>query len=257
MSKADLSVALAVFNEEERIKRCLDSVHGWVKEIVIVDGGSTDKTIDFALQYEAKIIQRDNPLNFHINKQKAIDACTGTWILQLDADEVITKELKQEILHVIKEQSTNGFWIPRKNYFLGRFLEKGGQYPDYTLRLYRNGKGKLPCKSVHEQAIVEGKTARLTCPILHYPYPNFSHYLEHFNRYTTFHAAELEKENIPISIVSLCKYFFILPILWFLKTYIRHKGFVDGFAGFVFSVFSALRFPVSFIKYYETKRLHE
>src|SRR3990170_4130443 len=160
----DISVAIATYNEEENISICLASVVDWVKEIVLVDGSSTDKTVEIAKKYKANIIIVKNLPNFHFNKQKAIDNCKHKWILQLDADEVVSEELRQEIININEEEEINGYWMPRKNYFLGRFLSKGGQYPDYTLRLYRRGKGRLPCKSVHEQAQVEGKTAYLQNP---------------------------------------------------------------------------------------------
>jgi len=248
-----ISVAIATYNEEKNIGKCLSSVADWSDEIVLVDGTSTDKTVEIAKKYKAKIIVTDNPPIFHINKQKAIDACSSDWILQLDADEVVTEELKNEILRVINHQPINGYWIPRKNFFLGKFLMKGGQYPDYTLRLYRRGKGRLPCRSVHEQAEVEGKTEYLKTPILHYPYADFSEYLEHFNRYTDIFAREYREKKLSINPVSFITYIFIKPGYWFLLSYFRHKGFMDGFPGFVFSLFSSLRFPVSYIKYLQNK----
>ncbi|OGG31398.1 hypothetical protein A3I51_03590 [Candidatus Gottesmanbacteria bacterium RIFCSPLOWO2_02_FULL_38_8] len=251
-----ISLAIATYNEQDNIARCLNSVQGLVSEIVAVDGSSGDKTVDILKSFKAKVTVASNPLNFHINKNKAIDRCSGDWILQLDADEVVTPELKREILHIIDQRPTtndqrpiNGFWLPRKNFFLGKFLKKGGQYPDYTLRLYRKGKGRLPAKSVHEQAEVLGKTANLKNPLLHYAYPDFSHYLEHFRLYTSFFAKELKEQNLPINIVTMVDYLLIKPCFWFAKTFIRHKGFYDGLPGFIFSFFSALRFPVAFIKY--------
>lgn len=254
-----LSVAIATYNEEDSIGRCLKSLQEWIDEIVIVDGASQDKTVEVAKQFGAKVTVSDNPPMFHINKQKAIDRATGDWILQLDADEVVSDELQKEILDVVKDTSknypaVNGYWIPRKNFFLGRFLTKGGQYPDYTLRLYKKGKGKLPCKSVHEQAVVEGETKYLNKPLLHFPYPDFSHYLEHFNRYTTIAAKELKDKSLAINAWSFLMYMLVKPKMWFLLTYFRHKGFQDGMAGFVFSLFSSLRFPVTYIKYWEMNK---
>jgi len=130
---------------------------------------------------------------------------------------------------------------------------KGGQYPDYMLRFYRNGKGKLPQKDIHEQAIVEGKVGYLKSPLLHYPYVNFSHYLRKWNRYNKLLAvqikAEQEKKNLPAKLYYALMYLVVKPTYWFLLTFIRHKGFMDGWQGFVFSLFSALRFPVSYLKH--------
>ena len=255
-----LSVAVATFNEEDTIDRCLASVKNIADEIVVVDGSSTDRTVSLSKKRDARVIITENPFNFHINKQKAIDASRGDWILQLDADEVVTSNLKDEIQTAISSMSNrevNGYWIPRKNYFLGRWLSKGGQYPDYTMRLYRRGKGRLPCKSVHEQAVVLGKAEYLVNPLEHYPYPDFSHYIEHFNRYTSILAAELKEKGTGISLSNVFNYMIIKPLLWFLSTYFRHRGYFDGFAGFVFSLYSALRFPSSFVKFWEAMKRNE
>jgi len=249
-----LSVALATFNEESNIASCLESVKDLASEIVVVDGSSKDKTVEIAKKYGAKVKVTDNPPIFHINKQKALNMATGDWILQLDADEHVSGELADEIKKVVDGGSEyNGYWIPRKNYFLGRFLTKGGQYPDYTIRLYKKGKGRLPQKDVHEQAEVEGKVGYLKNPLLHYPYKNFSFYIEKWNRYNILIATQIKKDmerkNKFERFIFGIGYLIIKPTHWFLTTYIRHKGFVDLWQGFVFSLFSALRFPVAYIKY--------
>lgn len=242
--KNRISIVLAVYNEENNLGNCLDSVKDLAWEIVVVDGGSKDKTVEIAKQFNARVIQTNNPPNFHINKNKAIDGASGDWILQLDADEVVTKELIEEIKKVIsKKTDINGFWIPRKNFFLGRFLTKGGQYPDYTLRLYRRGLGRLPGEDVHEQAEVLGETGYLKNDLLHLRDKTFTIYIERFNRYTDLLSTQINKP-------SLLDYMFVKPSFWFLKAYLLHKGFVDGFPGFVFAIFSALRFPVAYMKYW-------
>lgn len=244
-----ISVVLAVFNEGKNLKSCLDSVKDLAWEIVIVDGGSKDKTIDIAKEFNARIIQTDNLPNFHINKNKAIDAAKGDWILQLDADEAVTRELAREIKQVTSKTSEiNGYWIPRRNFFMGRFLKKGGQYPDYTLRLYRRRLGRLPAEDVHEQAKVSGKVGYLKHNLLHLRDKNLSNYIERFNRYTDLMATRLKKANVRINLFSFVNYILIKPIFWFLKVYFRHRGYIDGFPGFVFALFSSLRFPVSYIK---------
>lgn len=250
-----ISVVLAVFNEEKNLENCLRSVSDFAWEIIVADGGSTDKTLDTAGKFNARIIHADNPSVFHINKNKAIDAARGDWILQLDADEIVTKKLADEIKRVISSKSDiNGYWIPRRNFFLGRFLTKGGQYPDYTLRLYRRGKGRLPAKDVHEQAEVSGKTGYLKNDLFHLRDKVFSEYLKRFGRYTDLLASQLKDKGIKINVISFLNYEFIKPLYWFLKVFIRHKGFADGFPGFVFAFFSSLRFPVS---YYKLWRLYE
>ena len=239
--KNRISIVLAVYNEENNLRNCLDSVKDLAWEIVVVDGGSKDKTVEIAREFNARIIQTNNPPNFHINKNKAIDGAKGDWILQLDADEILTPQLIEEIKKAVN-LSMDGFWIPRKNFFLGRYLTKGGQYPDYTLRLYRRGKGKLPAKDVHEQAEVIGKVDYLKNDLLHLRDKNFSEYMMRFNRYTTLLASQIKNPGVD--------YLFIKPIFWFVKAYIRYRGYVDGFPGFIFALFSALRFPIVYIKYW-------
>lgn len=251
-----LSVVLATFNEEKNLSGCLESVKDLADEIIVVDGTSSDKTVEIAKRYNAKIKITTNKQNFHINKQMAIDIAACDWILQMDADEHVSKELKKEIKEEIEKNHNsdiNGYWMPRKNWFLGRFLLKGGQYPDYTIRLYKRGKGKLPQKDIHEQAQVEGKVGYLKNALLHYPYANFSVYLTKWNRYNNFIANQIKddmkKNNFFQRVYEGINYLIFKPVYWFLLTFFRHKGFYDGWQGFVFSLFSALRFPVSYIKF--------
>jgi glycosyltransferase involved in cell wall biosynthesis len=257
MNKIKLSVVLATYNEERNIARCLEAVKSLADEIIIVDGKSTDNTVKIAKRYKAKIILVDNnPTHFHAQKKLAIDSATGVWILQLDADEVITPELSREIVSKIQDltSSINGFWIPRKNYFLGRFLEKGGQYPDYTMRLYRNGKGNLQARDVHEQASVEGEVGYLKNPMLHYGTPDFENYLVRNNKYTSLMAEKFTENHIPINIFSAFNHLITLPLKEFMWIYFRHRGYVDGFPGFVFAFFSGLRFAIAYIKYWQVTK---
>lgn len=280
-----LSVALAVFNEEQNLGRCLESVKDISDEIVVVDGSSTDKTVEIAKSFGAKVIETNNPPMFHINKQKAIDATTGEWILQLDADEVVSKKLANEISELIKKDDKEideyeekipkikmfrrhqnlldqrdgkigddakgyaAFFIPRANYFLGRYLMHGGVYPDGVIRLIKKGEAYLPCKDVHEQFKVNGKVGWLQNNLLHYDSPTFEKYIKRNNRYTTFMATQYKDEKLPKSPLAFVQYVFLKPLHWFLLTFIRHKGFLDLWQGFVFSFFSSLRFAISYIKY--------
>lgn len=253
-----LSLCIAVYNEEKNLHYPLDSTYDFVDEVVIVDGGSTDKTIEIAKSYGKKIriINSDNPVMFHKNKQKAIEVAKGEWILQLDADEEITTELKSEIIKIISPNKSNGsnesnksylaYWIPRKNWFLTGFLMKGGQYPDYTIRLYKNGVARFPCKDVHENVeINKGEVGFLKNPLLHYADPDFSRYLMRWDRYTTAEVERMPKETK----LNFFNYFVWKPKITFFMMYFRHKGFMDGFPGFVFALFSSLRFMVIYIKW--------
>lgn len=249
-----LSLCLAVYNEKDFIRYALDSAYDIADEVIIVDGGSDDGTIEIAESYgkKVKIYHEDNPQMFHINKQKAIEKAKGDWILQLDADEALSPELKKEIMSIVEgnESAVNGYWMPRKNYFLGRFLTKGGIYPDYTIRFYKRGTAHFPCKSVHENVEVKGEVGYLKQDLLHYADPTFSRYLKRWDRYTTMDAALMMKRKEQAGAFS---YFIVKPIVCFVSMYGRHKGFMDGFPGFVFALFSSLRFWVIYIKVWSGK----
>lgn len=247
-----LSVVLATFNEAEYLPACLSSVQGLADEIIVVDGNSKDKTRAIAKAAGAKVFQVKNQAIFHINKQIAVTKAKGRWILQLDADERVSQELKQEILTIIHQPPQfNGYYLPRKNFFLTKFLTKGGQYPDYIIRLFQKGKGKFPCQSVHEQIKINGKVGYLTNPLIHYADQYFSRYLLRFNRYTSLDAHKLVREKKTPGLLMGLNYFMVKPIAWFFSAFFRHKGFIDGLPGFIFALMSSLRFPVIYIKFWE------
>ncbi len=251
-----LTLCIATFNEEANLHHPLDSCIDWVDEAVIVDGGSQDKTIAVARSYgkKVRVIETDNPIIFHVNKQKAIEAAKGEWILQLDADEAISPDLKKEILDTIGSSSaSDGYWIPRRNFFLTRFLTKGGVYPDSTIRLYRNGAARFPCKTVHENVDINGSVGHLKHDILHYADPDFERYLMRWNRYTTLDAELLVKEGKKLCFPC---YFFGKPVGTFVSMFVLHKGFMDGFAGFVFALFSSIRYWVIYVKVRQLQRSH-
>jgi len=248
-----ISVAIATYNEEENIAKCLKAVKDWVDEIVVVDGSSTDKTREIAKKLGAKVIKTTNKPIFHINKNIAINACHGDWILQLDADEIVPPQLRDEILSVVKQESKINkpiaYWLKRKNYFLGRYLKKGGQYPDPVIRFFRKGKAILPAKDVHEQMTVNGEVGWLQNDLIHWATPKFSRYLLRERRYSTLKAKELLDERLPINLWVFLKYIFWLPKKTFFMIFIRHKGFMDGWQGFVFAFFSGFHFIWAYFKY--------
>ena len=249
--KKTLSIAIAVYNEEKNLGACLASVADIADEIVVVDGGSTDGTLAIAKKFAATIIRTDNPPVFHINKQKALDACTGDWILQLDADEIIPENLKQEIKTVISETDNKiaGYYIPRKNYFWGHWMRKGGQYPDPVIRLVRRGYARFPSKSVHEQIEVDGKVGHLTNPMHHMSYRTREDYWRKADAYTTLSALEMKQNGVADNAWMWFVYNIWKPKITFLSLFIRHGGFVDGWYGFVFAVWSAMHYPIAYRKF--------
>ncbi len=283
--KPTLSVALATYNEEKNLPQCLESVKKIAEEILIVDGSSTDKTVEIAKSFGATVFVTDNPPIFHINKQKALEMAHGEWILQLDADERVSDALASEIVKLMTmtkdeideyekklphknlfyrhqalleqrdgEIGSNigaytAFFIPRLNFFLGKYLRYGGVYPDGVIRLVKRGKAYFPRKDVHEQMVITGRVGWLGNPLFHKDSPTFARYIERNNRYTDLMAKELQNEKLPKTIWNMLDYMVYKPILWFALTFFRHKGFLDGWQGLLFSFFSARRFAIAYIKY--------
>lgn len=289
MSKTKLSVAIATFNEENNITDCLKSVKDIADEIIIVDGTSSDHTVELAESFGAKVIVTSNHPIFHINKQKSFDLSTGDWILYLDADERVSPKLKKEIQKVInlkpsevEEYQNNlgnkelflrhqilleqrdgqigtksgeyvAYFFPRLNFFLGKYLKYGGVYPDGVIRLFKKNKAYLPCKSVHEQMVVEGRVGWLENDLYHIDSPTFERYIKRNSRYIDLIVSELKQSKAKKNIFEFLNYCIYKPVVWFLMTQIRHKGILDGMQGIVFSFFSALRFPRAYIRYLTTK----
>lgn len=261
-----LSLCLAVYNEIDFIHYPLESSYDLVDEIIIIDGGSDDGTVEKAKSYgeKVKVIVTDNPPMFHINKQKAIEQASGVWILLLDADEALSPELREELKSIINKkdsiaslQNDNkvAYWIPRRNFFLTKFLKKGGIYPDYTIRLFKRGVAKFAdwksVEDVHKNVEIEGEIGHLKKDILHYADADFSRYLSRWNRYTSMDADLLIKNNEKVCFPC---YFIGKPLYTFFNIYLRHKGFTDGFPGFVWALFSAIRYWVIYVKVWQKQK---
>lgn len=259
-----LSVVLATHNEEANLERCLQPIADIAQEIIIADGQSTDKTVEIAQKYKAQVISTTNKPNFHINKQMAMDRAKNTVVLQLDADEVVDAELKEWIKNLLNTLNTNpervlekAWYIRRKNFLLGTWMRKGGQYPDAVIRLYRNGYARLPAKDVHEQMTVDGRTGTAQGHLLHYSNPDFQTFVRKWNDYTSLKATQLYEAGVQPGFLRFLQYMIWMPKKTFFLLYVRHKGFVDGVAGFVFAVMSGLYHAVSYLKLwelYETKK---
>lgn len=281
-----LSVVLATFNEEENITRCLNSVKSIADEIIVVDGSSSDNTRALAEKLGAQVIKTSNKPIFHINKQMAVDLAKNDWVLSLDADEEVSVRLAKEITKVINlseteirnrnfhpskqklftrhlnlllergdkfKQDSNetvAFFVPRSNIFLGKPMKHTGVYPDGVIRLFKKSKANYPAKSVHEQLAVNGRVDWLENDLIHYDSPTFDKYLTRANRYTTLTAQELAKNNTPINWKNSLLYLVWKPKTTFLNLYIRHKGFLDGFPGFVFSIMSGFHWTIAWMKYW-------
>jgi len=248
-----LSVVIATHNEAKNLARCLESVNDICDELIIVDGASNDETVKIAKTYRAIIIHTTNKTNFHINKQLGNDRASSDIILQLDADEAVDLELFNFIdgLKHLVHLPDDAWWIKRKNIFMGKWMRKGGQYPDPVIRLFKKGRARLPQKSVHEQMVVDGQVGWADGHLIHYSNPTFRVYMEKFNTYSSFAAGQLFDQKISLSFINSLKYFLLKPCVTFCSLFLRHKGFMDGWVGFVFALMSALQHPVAYIKLWE------
>lgn len=238
-----ISAVIITRNEERNIKRCLSSID-WVDEIVVVDSGSTDDTKKIASEFTQRVFDIKWE-GFGKAKNFAKDKASYQWILSVDADEIITQDLKEEIQRITKsEDSLDGYYVPRKSNFLGKWIKHGGWYPDYVLRLFKKDKAKFNQSMVHEKVEVNGRIGYLRNPLWHYTDPNFDHYLEKLNRYTSLAAEELFRKGKRAKLFDVV----FRPLAVFFKMYFVKKGFWDGFSGFILAVSSAFHVFSKYVK---------
>jgi glycosyltransferase involved in cell wall biosynthesis len=250
-----LSVVISAFNEEKKIKDCLESVKDLATEIIFVDNTSSDDTPEIAKKYTDKIFIRKNNMMLNVNKNFGFEKASGDWILSLDADERVTDELRTEINEVIEsEHSVNGYLIPRKNILFGKWVKNSIWWPDYQLRLFKKNSGKFPEKHVHELIEVEGSAEKLENPLLHYNYETVNQYLYKLDRIYT----ENEVERILSSGKKLSWHDAVsMPVHDFLKTYLLQKGYKDGLHGLVLSMLQAFYAEIVFAKVWEKQGFDE
>lgn len=246
-----ISVVISVYNEEKKIKACLESAK-WADEIVVVDNSSTDNTAEIAKKFTKHVYhQRNDPTNIDLQKNFAIQKATGDWVLILDADEEITPELADEIKNLEASKNVNAYWIPRKNICFGKWIEHTGWYPDHQLRLIRRGKGKFQKKHYHEPIQVEGDTARLKEHLLHYNYETISQFLHKgLEIYAPNEADELIRKGYVFDYHDAIR----LPLSEFLSRYFAREGYKDGFHGFMLSILMAFYHFVVFANLWEKNK---
>jgi glycosyltransferase involved in cell wall biosynthesis len=242
-----LSVVIITLNEEQNLGRTLESVKPLVEngagEIIVVDSGSTDRTVEIAKSFGAKVFAEEWK-GFAAQKNSAIEKAGGEWVLSLDADEQMTPAAGEAIRLILGPHADtyargfSGFWLARKNYFLGRWMKHGGMFPDRKLRLFQRGRGRFQDRSVHETMLVEGRTQnRLEMDydvgdwiaLEHHAYPTLEIYLEHMRRYAEL-GAEMIKDK-PRWWLWLNRW--LNPPLTFFYNYVVRLGFLDGREGFL------------------------
>jgi glycosyltransferase involved in cell wall biosynthesis len=280
----NLSVVIITFNEEANLGRTLESVKPLVAdgkgEIVVVDSGSTDRTVEIAKSFGANVFLEEWK-GYAAQKNSAIDKATGYWILSLDADEEIDSDLQtalHELLEALDRLSAlgqvedsyprsvtdtasgpaiphadfAGLWIPRKNEFLGRWIRHGGFWPDPKLRFFRRGRGKFESRAVHEDVLVEGITRQIQSgALLHHSYPSLSDYIEHMNRYSSLGAEMVvAKGKVRFSVINIV----LRPLATFVYNYFFRLGFLDGREGLLLHLYHAVYVSWKYAKAWELSR---
>ena len=251
------SVVLITHNEEANLGRTLKSVEPLVRdgagEIIIVDCGSMDRTIEIAKSFGAKMFEEPWK-GFAAQKNSAIEKASGDWILSLDADEEVDADLQQALQEILSgsDSEITGFWIPRRNFFLGRWIKHGGFFPDPKLRFFRRGAGRFEDRAVHETLQVEGKTGTIRHgALLHHAYPTLSSYLDHMNRYSSLSAQmAVERGRSRFSFFDII----LRPTATFIYNYIFRLGFLDGREGLLLHIYHSVYVSWKYVKAWELSR---
>jgi glycosyltransferase involved in cell wall biosynthesis len=226
-----ISIAIITKDEERNIRACLESVK-WADEVVVVDNGSTDRTVAVCQEYGARVFREDWK-GYSGQKNSAIEKTRNEWVLSLDADEQVSPELRREMEESLAaEPSVDGYWIPRKNFFLGRWIRRCGWYPDLNLRLFRKSRGRFGERAVHERVEIRGKTIPLTQPLIHETYRTLTDFVQRMDRYSTLAAREMNREGREFRWIDLL----FRPPSTFVQMYILRAGFLEGYDGLVLSV---------------------
>lgn len=242
-----LSVIVITLNEEKNIDECLKSVR-WVDEIIVIDSNSTDKTVELAKKFTQNIFQLNAPYGFKRNF--GIEKAKGEWILWLDADERISDELRIEIQKVISRNNFDAYFINRKSFFINKFIQHCGWYPDYSLRLFKKStKLEFSESLVHESIKTKLSTGKLKNYIIHYTDLDFEHYLNKLNHYTTQSAEELKNKNQKATFIDIL----FRPAFTFLKMYFFKLGILDGYTGLVLCILSSFHVMTKYSKLYFLK----
>lgn len=250
----NLSVAIITENEEANLPRTLESVR-WADEIVVVDCGSTDRTAEIAHSFGAKFFVEEWK-GFGVQKNSAIAKCSGDWVLALDADEEVSGELAEEIRALLlSPRRFEAYSLPRKNFFLGRWIRRGGFYPDRKLRLFRRGSSRFEESVVHETVRPAGPAGELHGDLLHHAYPTLEGYIEHMNRYSSLGAGQaVARGKISQSLPAFLWNVFLVPAATFKYNYFFRLGFLDGREGLLLHLYHSAYVSWKYAKAWQMAR---
>jgi glycosyltransferase involved in cell wall biosynthesis len=245
-----LSVIIITRNEEGNILECLNSVR-WADEIIVLDSGSTDRTVERAKTVTPHVFQQPWE-GFGKTKARALERATKEWVLSIDADERVPEALAKEIQHVVRQgkNSLSGYTVARRAFFLGKWIRHAGWYPGRVVRLFRRASASFTDTPVHESIHVNGRIGELQNDLLHYTDPNLVHYLEKLNRYTSLAVDELVRSGERFSLTKLLLH----PAWTFFRMYILRRGFLDGMHGLILCALSACYVFTKYAKLWERTR---
>jgi glycosyltransferase involved in cell wall biosynthesis len=241
-----ISLVMITKNEERNIKKSLLSVIDLVDEIIIVDSGSDDKTIEIAKQFGAVIKERVFD-SFTNQKNYALSLAANEWVLHLDADEFVSSELKEEIKNTLENTEYDAFYLTRNNFFLGRRMKYAGLANEKRLRLAKKNLSKYTGGLIHEELVVNGTTGYMKNLFYHHSYPTIDSFFAKFDQYTTLGAMKLYEQNKKFYITDIT----FRPIIEFFKRYILRLGFMDGLEGLIWAMFGLFSSFVKYIKLLE------
>lgn len=242
MPSIPLSCAIITLNEADNLSRTLDAI-SFIDDIIIVDSGSTDDTVSIAKSFGAKVFQRTFQ-NYADQKNFAISKTKNDWVLAIDADEVVSPKLKEEILSLFANNKLDpkGFLVPRLTFYLGKWIRFGGYYPNYQIRLFQKSEGQFSGGLVHERVKLSGKPNKLKNPLFHYSYKNISDHLKFIDRYSSLFAEEEFRKGKQSSVL----WAFVKGCFKGFYMYWIRLGILDGKQGFVLAL---LGFYYNFLKY--------
>jgi len=246
---AKLSVIIITHNEERNIQACLESVK-WADEIIVVDAFSTDRTVDICRGYTDRIFQR-SWRGFSEQKQFALEQASHQWVLSLDADERVSEELKGEIQKLLAEDPPwDGFYVPRRSYFLGKWMRHSGWYPGYQLRLFRKDRARLSGARVHEGFLVQGRIGYLKGDLIHHTHRTLEESFHRLNLYSSLEA----QDRLPHQGRVRWHDFFTHAFGAFFRKYVMQKGFLDGVHGLILALITAMLKMALYMKIWELQR---
>ena len=247
-----LSATVICKDEAEKIRGCLESVR-FCDEVVVVDSGSTDGTLEICRELADVVVETDWP--GHVaQKNRAVDLATGDWILPLDADERVTPELAGEVRAVLAAgPSVDGYRINRHVHYLGRWIDHSGWYPEPRVRLFRRDKGRWGGTDPHDEVRVDGAVGDMRGEIVHFTYDDLEDHVRTLNRFSSILAGEHSRQGRRFSWLALLA----RPPLEFLKKYVFKRGFLDGAPGFYVSSLSAVYVFLKLAKLWEEERVGE